>query len=711
MTIVFKNRQIRLITPEGPEKTFLLRAEIAEGISTLSDMDVQFLSNDITLDVSKFAGQKMVIETDDEDGETRSWIGWCIECVYEGIYEGLGLYRAELRPWLWFLTRRADCRIFQERSSLQIIKDVLNEAGFSDIDDKVSGAPPLREYCVQYRETDYDFISRLMQEDGLFWYMDYKNGKETMVIGNDVGAHPAIDGNSQIEFQPPDERPKPHIYEWRNGETVQTGKVTLNDFNFETPSANMKAVVAIPKGEHKHKNYEIYDYPGSYSQVDDGKRLARVIQESHVSQYRRSHGETNVQRIAVGRSFSMFGHPVKTFNKEYVVLRARHFLQIETDYDTEGLTMSRLLELSDPDEIRETYRCEFSVQLKSVPYRTPLTIEKTKIPGIQTATVTGPSGEEIHCDKWGRVKVHFHWDRVGKKSEHNLTCYVRCAMVWTGANWGWQHVPRIGQEVVIQFEEGDPERPYITGMVYNGEKKLPYALPANMTQTGLKTNSSKGGGGFHELLFEDKKGSEFVHFQSERDYTQTIKNNAVITVGLEHKDKGDLTQTIHRHKTEKLNTGNHTFTVAAGNETYTISDDRTVDVGKDEKVEIGKAKTDKIGTNYTIDVGQKLKVTAGQKIELICGQSKIEMTPSKITLTSPTIENKASMTFKAKGGMNCELEGGMSFKAKGGMQAELKGGMMLTCEGGMMGTFKGGMMGKFEGGMMAQLTGGLVMIK
>lgn len=245
-------------------------------------------------------------------------------------------------------------------------------------------------------------------------------------------------------------------------------------------------------------------------------------------------------------------------------------------------------------------------------------------------------------------------------------------------------VPRIGQEVVVQFEEGDPDRPIITGMVYNGDTRLPYSLPANQTQSGVKTNSSKDGGGFNELVFEDKKGAEFVRFQSERDYKQIIKNNAEVTVGLEHKKGGTFKQTIHGDKTETIVEGNHSFTVAKGEETLSIKQDRTSSIGgadkltvdKDQIVKILAGKSDAISNNYEIDVGDALSITAKTKITLKCGGSKIEITPSKVTISTTQIDFKANATAKLTAGAQLKMEG------KG--QASLKGGGMLKMEGGGM---------------------------
>jgi len=693
--IVLENRQLRLKGPLGPKKMILVRADVSEKMSTLTETDIQFISPDHNLKLEDIVGQRMSLELDDEEGNTRHWHGHCVSCAFEGRMGGQGLYRAEVRPWLWFLTLHADCKIFQEKSALEVIKDIFSERGFSDIKDKTSSTFQKRDYLVQYRETDYEFVTRLMEEEGIYYFFTHDDSKETLVLADGSGSHSPLKDAGEIRFEFKEDggggggagsfkRGEDHIYEWKSSERVNTGKVSLTDYDFTKPTTDLKALTAIPKGSHSHKNIEVYDYPGIHVTADFGKTRTRVRAESLASEYKRTWGKSNVRNMAVGGTFKLKEHPRADFNKEYLVLGAKHKLQIETDEDKDGQANTNLSDEKNTDGAqdgkKESYESEFSVQLKSEPYRAPLLTPKPIIPGVQTAVVTGPSGDEIYTDKYGRIKVQFHWDREGQKDE-KTTCFIRVAQTSSGQGWGSFHIPRIGQEVVVQFEEGNPDRPIVTGMLYNEAKKHPFDFPANMTQHGMKSNTTKGGGGFHELVFEDKKDEEFIRLQSEKDYKETIKNNAEISIGFEKTDPGDLTQKIYHNKTEWLETGDHSFEVKDGKETLTIAKTRDRSVGEDETVNIGNDKTDNIGTNYTIDVGDTLDITAGTKIKLTVGGSSIEMTSSEIKIKSTTIKIEGTGKVEAKAG------GAMKLEASGNLTAK---GAMATFEGSGMATVKAG---------------------
>lgn len=701
--IALQNRQVRLVTPLGPKKAFLMRAEIAEAISQMTDTDLQFLSPDLNLDIGQILGRKLSVEIDTEDGSVRAWHGHCINCHFEGLYEGMALFRAELRPWIWFLTLSKNCRIFQQMTTIEILKKIFGDAGFSDYRVATRETYAKRPYTIQFRESDYDFINRLMEEDGIYWFSEYDQSKETLVIADDIKAHKPLPQAEVIDFFFKEEsyrRDQDHIFEWFEGENVTTGKVALNSYNFETPTASMKTVVAIPQGSHPKKDVEEYDFAGDYTDTEDGKRLARVRQQANACLHQRARGTGNVRTLATGGTFTLAGHPRSRINQEYLIIAAKHALQIETDYDEEGQARSRHRRDGQEEEVPDTYRCEFEVLPKGTPFRAPLQTEMPRLYGVYSALVVGPSGEEIYTDKYGRVKVKFPWDVVGASDDTAMAIWARVALPWTGSLWGWQSVPRIGMEVVVQFENGHPDFPVVTGMRYNGRDMPPWELPANMTQTGIKTNSSKGGGGYHELCFEDKKGEEFVRFQSEKDYMATIKNNATVSVGFEKADPGDYTEKIKNHMTTEIESGNHTFTVKSGKQTVKVKQDRELTVEGNETVKISKNKNDTISQNYSIDVGPNLTIKAKSKIVIECGGSKIEMTPGSIKITSPQIEVNASMSLKAEGGMSTEVKGGMTLKAEGGLMTEVKGGMMLKAESDLMTEVKGGALTTIKGGLI-----------
>ena len=695
--VVLENRQLRLKGPLGPKKMILVRADVSEKMSTLTETDIQFMSPDHDLKMEDVVGQRLSLELDDEEGNTRHWHGHCVSCAYEGLFGGQALYRAEVRPWLWFLTLHADCKIFQEKSALEVIKEIFSDRGFSDYQDKTSSNFEKREFLVQYRETDFEFVSRLMEEEGMYYFFTHDTSKETLVLADGSGSHSALEGAAQIRFAFKEEgggsfkRDEDHIYEWKSSERVNTGKASLTDYDFKKPTTDLKAVTSIPKGKHSHKDIEVYDYPGIHDTADFGKTRTRIRAEALAAEYKRTWGKSNVRTMAVGGTFTLKEHPRSDFNKEYLVLGARHKLQIETDQDKEEQANTNLSDDQNSggaeEGKKESYESEFSVQLKSEPFRAPLATGRPIIPGLQTAVVTGPSGDEIYTDEYGRIKVQFHWDRDGQKDE-KTTCFIRVSQSMSGQSWGMFHIPRIGQEVVVQFEEGNPDRPIVTGMLYNDAKKHPFDFPANMTQHGMKSNTTKGGGGFHELVFEDKKEEEFVRLQSERDYKETIKNNAEISIGFEHSDPGDLTQKIYHNKTEELETGDYTFTVKEGLQSVDIATTNTVTIGEEETITIGTDKTDDVGANYTITVGDTLDITAGTAINLTVGQSSIEMTSGEIKIKSTSVKVESTGAGEVKAGGAQKVTAGGALTAKGAT-ATFEGSGMATLKAGGILTVKG----------------------
>ncbi|MEO1470680.1 MAG: type VI secretion system tip protein TssI/VgrG [Pseudomonadota bacterium] len=729
-SIDFDKRRLTMSGPLGEDEMQFLRARVTEGLGEVTEIIVEFTSDKFTTKTEDILGEyiSLAIETDVE-GSKRHFGGHCVEVECCGIWQGVLLFRAVLRCWPWFLDQTADCRIFQEKTAMEIIKQVFGDNGFSDFQDKTTGTFATRTYCVQYRETDFAFVSRLMEEEGIYYYFDYTEAAAKLVMLDSSGSHTSIEGSSSVDFYLQDgeyHRRDDHVYAATEMSRVTTGKVTLNDYFYETSQTDLKSVSSIPKGQHSHKSYERYDYGGRFSETGRGETLARHRMEGFAARYRRHRLIGNLRRLATGHRFKLTGHPMKALNAEYVVTRAVHELRVEIldkDGSIKDETPSPFGEelVLDIDGTRDRYRCKFEVMPASEEYKSPQTTPRPVIAGLQTAVVVGPSGEEIYTDEFGRVKVHFYWDREGQKDDKS-SCWIRKAEPWTGKGWGMVWLPRIGQEVVVEFEEGDPDRPLIVGMLFNDQTKHPFALPGNMTRMGWTSVSSKGGtaGGYdktsamaHEFIFEDKKDSEFVRLQSERDYFERIKNNATITVGLEHKDKGDYSMTIHNDRTETVKEGNHTFTVEKGKENYTVEDDRTVkmnknhteEVAKDQKstigsnqtVDIGKNQTVDIGSNQAIDVGQNITIEAGTKITLKCGQSSIVMDMNSITLKSMDITCTAQMNFAASGSMAAEMTSDMTATVSGSLSAELSsdlatsvGGTMVDVGGDAMLTLKGG---------------------
>ncbi|MEO0623008.1 MAG: type VI secretion system tip protein TssI/VgrG [Pseudomonadota bacterium] len=680
--LVYEGRSIRLKGPLPAGEMQFFRAKVKEGLGQFTEITVEFLSTNVDIKLEDVIGQPMSIEIDTEGENIRYYAGHCIEILFEGTYMNQGHYCATLRSWPWMLTRTADCRIFQDKSSMDIIKKIFGEYNFSDFEDKTQTTYKERVYCVQYRETDWDFIYRLMIEDGIYFYFDYEEKKDKMVLVASSGSHSSIKEKSDVEFhfrQSVHRQRGDHIYEWRSLERMHTGKTTLNDYDFKNSTSDLKSANAIETGKHNYKAYENYDWHGRYEETSDGDKLARVRMEALKAGHQRAWGEGSLRTMAVGYRFKLKDHPREAANQEYLIVDATHLLQIDDDSMTTELQQSTLgmLEEFDHEKHKEPFRVMFQVQPAQTEYRIPYPYPRPTISGLQTAKVMGPSGDEIYTDEHGRVKVKFHWDRNPEgKPDESLTCWIRTSVPWSGKNWGQVWVPRVGQEVVVQFEEGDPDRPLIVGMLYNDATMHPYALPANMTQMGWTTRSTKGGGTdtFHELVFEDKKDSEFVRFQSERDYKQIVKNNAEITIGIEHADAGDFTQTIKNNRTETVQEGDHTFTVETGNETYTVESNREMTVNGDH--------SETVAGSQTIDVTGAISITSQDSITLTVGGSSITIDQTSIKIESTQIEvtAQATATISASGSAELSSDGMITI---GGSMVEVGGDAMVIVDGGV----------------------------
>ena len=702
-----ENRLLRMEGDYTVEGLFVKSAKVVEKMSALTETTIEFITKDKTLELQKVVGSRITLCLDDPDREERTFTGRCISAEFIGLSQGQGHFMAHVRPFFWFLTRGIESRVFQDMSTPEIIKAIIGDHGFgSDLQDKLSETYLKRTYCVQYRESDFDFLSRLMEEDGIYYHFVESDKKEQMVLADGIGAHAAVPGSPSINFKfrqsESYRRNEDHIFEWNAVESQTPGKVTLDDWDFVRPNADLKQSKSIEKGSHTFKSHEAYQHVGHLRDnvMDDPKnepttdidaaaeRKTRVMMESVAVDHVRWRGVGNVRNMANGQTFTLNDHPRVNDDKEFLIVEATHHLSIESDYeddDTENASLDERLEKD--DENTDVYRCEFEVIPKTNPFRAKLATHWPEISGIETAIVTGPPGEEIHTDTFGRIKVQFHWDRLGENN-HNSSCWVRCMMPWTGKGWGMISVPRIGQEVVIQFEQGDPDRPICIGMLFNDNTMPAYPLPDNMTQTGIVTRSTKGGSvdTFNELIFEDRIDEEFVRLQSEKDYKETIKNNAEITIGMEKMDPGDLTQTIYHTKTETIKTGDHVFTVEEGNQTVFVKTDHAETVEGKSNVEItgdyvqtisegnvnrtvssGDESLTVSAGNYSLDTtAGKIEVTAAQSIELSVGANSILIDQSGITISGTMISIEGTTTLDAKS-KTTTVKGDVLLVLKGGL--------------------------------------------
>lgn len=456
-----------------------------------------------------------------DNGVTRYFSGVCVEGGWTQTYEKLHGYQLVLRPWFWLLTQASDNRIFQNRSVLSIIKRVFKKAGFADYEIKTTESYKPIEYCVQYGESHFDFVSRLMETFGIYYFFRHTEGKHVMVLADGRSSHVPIPELPTMRYVPYAERSRDtaeRLNIWRPSRKFRTGKVTLRGFDFDKPHAKVTGERSSPGG-YAHGDLEQYDYPGLFKSGEQdslAQTFIRATLHSHQAQDRRRHAEGDLPNVSPGGLTTLVEHPIGSENQQYLVVSARHSF-VEASYASSHGGSGETL-----------YEGAHEFQPADRPFKAPQTTPKPTINGPQTATVVGPSGEEIYTDKHGRIKVQFHWDRLGQRNEKSSR-WMRVAQVWSGSTWGGMVIPRIGQEVVVEFIEGDPDRPLVTGTVFNGEKMTAYDLPANKTRMVLRSNTHKGVG-FNEVSFEDENSKQKVLMHAQKDMTHKVLNNQTARV-------------------------------------------------------------------------------------------------------------------------------------------------------------------------------------
>src|SRR6185503_14582927 len=527
-------RVMEITTPLGDDLLFH-GMHVREEMSRLFEYQLDLLSVKPDIDVVKILGKNVTIKLALPDDSTRYFNGFVTRFSQGARYGRYTRYSAIVRPWLWFLTRTTDCRIFQEMTVPDIVKKVFADHPTADFAFELTGSYKKWVYCVQYRETDFNFISRLLEEEGIYYYVRHTDGHNTVVLTDSTSKHTPTKGYETVSFVAPEQLVKPeleHISSWDFSREVQPGVYVHDDYDLERPSVELKTRKVLSRS-YAPSDYEIYDYPGHYLQKADGEQYASVRIDELGSQFETSQALTNAKGIAVGSLFTLEDCTREDQNREHVILAAT--------YDMEFSGYEAMPEGSGTD-----YRCAFVAMSSAQQFRPRRATPKPFVQGPQTAMVVGPAGDEIYTDKYGRVKVQFHWDRYGKKDQ-NSSCWIRVSNPWAGANWGGIAIPRMGQEVVVDFLEGDPDQPIITGRVYNAYQMPPYALPANMTQTGIKSRSSKGGGAanFNEIRFEDKKGSEQVFIHAEKNQDIEVEKDETHWVGQDRKKTIDRDETSH----------------------------------------------------------------------------------------------------------------------------------------------------------------------
>jgi type VI secretion system secreted protein VgrG len=602
--------------------TYVARFEADEAVSELFRVDLMLTSDDKDIAFADVVGKPGVLKLVTDGSEPRFLHGIVARFRHGEDGKKLTTYQATLVPKLWRLQHRHDSRIFQAMTVPAIIAQVLDGAGVTDHRSALTGSYSPREYCVQYRESDLAFICRLMEEEGIYYFFEHAEDKETLVLGDAVSAPAPIASPDSLAYKGTlgALAHGESVSRFSSWEEVRPGKVTLTDYNFKKPSLSL---LSSTSGK-LDADLELYDYPGEYDLPGDGSGLAKVRLEEAGARRAVGEGQSGCVRLTPGYTFSLADHPRDAENKPYLLTRVRH----------EG-AQPELGEAASGHEGR-SYHNSFEVIPAAVPFRPERRTPRPTIKGVQTAIVTGPGGEEIHVDEHGRVKVQFHWDRQGKKDDKS-SCWIRVSQVWAGAGWGAMWIPRVGHEVVVDFLEGDPDRPIIVGRVYHGANVPPYPLPAEKTKSTIKSNSSKGGGGNNELRFEDKKGQEEIYLHGQKDWN----------IKIEH----DKNQLVGHDETKKVG---HDETYEIGNDqTLTVDHDRVKEVKNDQSEKIGRDKKTEVGRNHTETIGADESLSVGNNRSVVVKADHTEnVTGSQTSSVGGDVDQSAGGSMTVAVGSN-----------------------------------------------------------
>ncbi|MBN2563417.1 MAG: type VI secretion system tip protein VgrG [Phycisphaerae bacterium] len=699
-----------------------------EGLCRLYRFEIELTSAEESVAFDDIVGKAATLSVNTDFG-TRWFHGIVSRFEMTGSVDDHTYFRAELVPSVWLLTHRYNCRIFQNKTVPEIISAILEGGGIPSDRFRLvlERTYEPREYCVQYRETDYNFICRLMEEEGIWWCFEQTQEDHTFVMADSSSAYAPIEGEPDLPYQPPAGMvvSQEHISRFRLGQCVRPGAVVLDDFNFENPKLKLQAKSDVGRDA----GLEFSDYPGEYLAQAEGASYAQLRAQEFESARVLGVGEGNCFRLSPGLTFNLIDHPSQPVNATYLLtavthqgkqatarastgangrggvldqrvhqamIAARqhaepairnlaegllqivnriykgdqtahraltqwvyHAGQVSRDLPSaasasggnplEALAIPNLLEDLLQGEVlggdSPVYQCRFECIPSSVVYRSPRVTPWPVMRGTQTARVVGPSGEEIYTDPYGRVKVQFNWDREGKFDE-NSSCWIRVSQGSAGGQYGSLFLPRIGQEVIVDFLEGDPDKPIITGRVYNADLMPPYTLPDEKTKSVIKTHSSKGGGGTNEIRIEDLKDKEQILIYAQKDLHVRVNSDRV-----ENVDK-DRHLTVKEHKYElvkkaknievkldfKEKIGGDKSLSVGGKDSIKVGGTRTVDVGRDVIEKFGASHKHEVTQTYACKA-MSIKLEASIGIELKCGGSSIILTPAAIFIMGGPLVN------------------------------------------------------------------------
>nr|WP_175103599.1 type VI secretion system tip protein TssI/VgrG [Pararobbsia alpina] len=617
---------LSVTTPLGTDVLMLDGFAGREAISELFRFNLRMRSADKAIDATKLVGKTATVTVQQPSGPQRFFSGIVTRFAHTGADVNNGYYTAELAPRLWLLTLGRDRAIFQNLSALDIVKQVLNSFAVT-FESSISGTYTVRDYCVQYDESAFQFISRLMEEEGIFYFFAFADGTHTMVLADSPAAHTPGTHSAQLYFSSDSTA---HGQVERIGEFEMTLGLVESEHvvaDYDYVSATTSQASSTTSGGTSTGSR--YTFPGKYASASDGTRIAGVRLAAQQMEQQTGRGLSYCYSLTAGTSFTLDGHANPALSVSYVVRAVTHSAS------------------------NDAYSNEFEVFPSAVPFRAPLVTPRPLVAGTHTAQVVGSSGEEIWTDAYGRIKVKFHWDRT-TEADQNSSCWVRVSQASAGQGWGHLFLPRVGQEVVVSYVDGDPDRPLVTGSVYNKQETVPVTLPANQTQSVMRSHSSKNGTAGNEIRMEDKLDSEELYLHAQKDMTVVIEDALSTTV-------------TNGAETHTLTKGDRTIDVQTGKETHSVKGTRTLEVTGDETHTNHAAFTQNVSGNYTlkvtgnlvIDVSGSISIKAGTSMKNEAGTTLDNKAGTALTGEGMTIEHKASATQTVDGGAMLVLKGAM----------------------------------------------------
>jgi type VI secretion system secreted protein VgrG len=605
-------------TPLGKDRLLLTSLVGDEALSQLFSYQVEMLSTDHAIKPESLVGRKIGIVICDHDGNRRSINGMVGQFRAGALtLRDYRRYTAEIVPWMWFMTHTSDCRIFQKQSTPEIIEQVFQTFGFADFEIAVSRPDyPAHEFCVQYRETAFNFVSRLMEQSGMFYFFRHDGDRHVLVIADQNVSFQDLPDPTLIHVS--GNQPDGQVTGWQHSFAFRPGRWAQTDYDFQVPSKNLLTTEPTVLKLASADRFERFEYPGRYVDKGPGARSTRMLMEVEEAGYHLVHGTSRYLHLRTGGRFKLRGHPCQNPGDTYVISRVRHEASDSTYLGNSGAPPS--------------YSNSFEAIPADVRFRPQRTMAKPVVHGPQTAIVVGPPGEKIFTDRYGRVRVQFHWDRYGKHDDKS-SCWIRVSQSWSGRGWGAVNLPHVGHEVVVSFLEGDPDCPMITGRVYNGENTMAMGMPENKTQSAIRDHSG------NEIVMEGKSGSEDIRINATKD------TNVVIT---------------HDYN-ETVKTGNRKIEVQSGTHTETIKGDTKVSIVSGSYVHFvaaNQAQRVSKQSNVLASTDADVYVEAATSIQLHVGEStlwmekggNVEIKAKKIVLDAETISLSGQTSIELVGG-------------------------------------------------------------